>query len=249
MVRMLIIDDDASCRRTLELHFGERGFAVVTAQAADEGLARLAETPADVVISDIRMPGRDGLSLLEELRERSPNIPVVMITAFQDLESTVAALHRGAVDYVGKPIDLDELDAAVDRALAPHRSDCSDGLIIAAGDTRQTIVGRTRCMQEVFNLIGKVSQSRVTVLVAGESGTGKELIARVIHGVSENADEPFIAVNCAALVETLLESELFGHERGSFTGAVSARKGKAELAGGGVLFLDEVSQLSPRMQG
>ena len=249
MVNMLVIDDDKSCCRSLELHFGQRGFAVNTAYDVEEGLAHLAGSPVDIVISDIRMPGRDGLDLLDEIQVRASRIPVVMITAFQDLDSTVAALHRGAVDYVGKPIDLDQLDAAVDRALASERRDSKDGLMVGKGHARQTIVGTTRAMQEIFNAIGKVSQSRVTVLICGESGTGKELISRAIHDASDNAEEPFIAVNCAALVETLLESELFGHQRGAFTGAVSSRKGKAELAGEGVLFLDEISELSPRMQG
>jgi DNA-binding NtrC family response regulator len=222
---------------------------VDTASNANEGLGRLLAAPADVVISDIRMPGRSGLELLEDIRKRLPDVPVIMITAFQDLDSTVAAMHGGAVDYVPKPIDINELDEAVDKALKIRAEDSSEGLVIDSGEAGGTIIGRSRAMKEVFKSIGMVSQSRVTALILGESGTGKELVARAIHMASPDATSPFVAVNCAALVETLLESEMFGHERGAFTGAVSARKGKVEQAAGGTLFLDEISELSPRLQG
>jgi DNA-binding NtrC family response regulator len=247
--RLLIIDDDAASCRTLKLHFSQRGFDVESAGNADEGLSRLLDAPADIVVSDIRMPGRSGLELLEDIRDRLPGVPVIMITAFQDLDSTVAAMHGGAVDYVPKPIDIDELDAAVDKALSMRTEGSEDGLVIDSGEAGGTIIGRSREMKEVFKSIGMVSQSRVTVLILGESGTGKELVARAVHKASPDAAAPFIAVNCAALVETLLESEMFGHERGAFTGAVSTRKGKVELAGAGTLFLDEIGELSPRMQG
>jgi DNA-binding NtrC family response regulator len=247
--KILVIDDDAASCRTLKLHYGQRGFAVDTASNANEGLGRLLEAPADVVISDIRMPGRSGLELLEDIRERLPDMPVIMITAFQDLDSTVAAMHGGAVDYVPKPIDIDELDEAVDKALKIRAEDSSEGLVIDSGEAGGTIIGRSRAMKEVFKSIGMVSQSRVTALILGESGTGKELVARAIHMASPDAAAPFVAVNCAALVETLLESEMFGHERGAFTGAVNARKGKVEQAGSGTLFLDEIGELSPRLQG
>jgi DNA-binding NtrC family response regulator len=158
-------------------------------------------------------------------------------------------MHGGAVDYVPKPIDLQELEAAVDRAMTLRAEEGGDGLVVGAGVATGTIIGRSSAMKEVFKSIGMVSQSRVTALVLGESGTGKELVARAIHRASPDADHPFVAVNCAALVETLLESEMFGHERGAFTGAVNTRKGKVALAGEGTLFLDEVSELSPRMQG
>ncbi|MEN8195660.1 MAG: sigma-54 dependent transcriptional regulator [Pseudomonadota bacterium] len=249
MQKILVIDDDAASCRTLKLHYGQRGFAVDTASNANEGLGRLLEDPADVVISDIRMPGRSGLKLLQDIRERLPDMPVIMITAFQDLDSTVAAMHGGAVDYVPKPIDIGELDEAVDKALKIRAEDCSEGLVIDSGEAGGTIIGCSRAMKEVFKSIGMVSQSRVTALILGESGTGKELVARAIHMASPDATAPFVAVNCAALVETLLESEMFGHERGAFTGAVNARKGKVEQAGSGTLFLDEIGELSPRLQG
>lgn len=247
--KILVIDDDAASCRTLRLHYGQRGFEVDTASNAGEGLGKLLETPADVVVSDIRMPGRSGLELLEDIREHLPDVPVIMITAFQDLDSTVAAMHGGAVDYVPKPIDIGELDEAVDKALKIRAEDDSEGLIIDSGEAGGTIIGRSRAMKEIFKSIGMVSQSRVTALILGESGTGKELVARAIHMASPDAAAPFVAVNCAALVETLLESEMFGHERGAFTGAVSARKGKVEQAGSGTLFLDEIGELSPRLQG
>jgi DNA-binding NtrC family response regulator len=245
----LIIDDEEASCRTLKLHFSQRGFEVNTTLGAAAGLDSLAAEPVDVVISDIRMPDRDGLWLLERIRERHPGLPVIMITAYQDLDSTVAAMHGGAVDYVPKPIDLEELEAAVDRAMTLRAEEGGDGLVVGSDAATGTIIGQSRAMKEVFKSIGMVSQSRVTALVLGESGTGKELVARAIHTASPDADQPFVAVNCAALVETLLESEMFGHERGAFTGAVNASKGKVALAGEGTLFLDEVSELSPRMQG
>ncbi len=249
MTRLLIVDDDETSLRTLKLHFTDRGFDVATAGDVDGGLANLADHPSDVVVSDIRMPGRDGLSFLQDIRAEHPKTPVIMVTAFHDLDSTVAAMQGGAVDYIQKPIDIEELEAAIDRALIMHPEAVGDALVLDSGDVAGTIIGRSHAMKEVFKSIGMVSQSRVTALILGESGTGKELVARAIHKVSRDAHQPFVAVNCAALVETLLESEMFGHEKGAFTGAVSKRKGKVELADDGTLFLDEVGELSPRMQG
>ena len=249
MRRVLVVDDDVASCRTLQLHYEQRGFKVATALSAREGFGKLVADAADVVISDIRMPGQSGLEFLQEIRSRWPDLPVVMITAFQDLDSTVAAMQGGAVDYVPKPIDIDELDEAVDRALNIGSQVQSEGLVIDSGEPRGTIIGRSKAMQELFKSIGMVSQSRVTVLILGGSGTGKELTARAIHMAGSDRKAPFVAINCAALVETLLESELFGHEKGAFTGAVSARKGKVEQAGSGTLFLDEISELSLRLQG
>ncbi|MFQ5534430.1 MAG: sigma-54-dependent transcriptional regulator [Sphingomonadales bacterium] len=246
---ILVIDDEPASCRTLKLHFGGRGFDVEVATSADEGLAKLHASPTDIVVSDIRMPGRDGLSLLSEVKECYPTVPVIMITAFQDLDSTIAAMHGGAFDYVLKPIDLDELEDSVDRALELRKAPESGGMDLDMSGKVGSMVGRGRAMKDVFTTIGMVSQSRVTVLILGESGTGKSIVADAIHDASAEAELPFIAVNCAALVETLLESELFGHERGAFTGAYNTRKGKVEQAGGGTLFLDEIGQLSPRMQG
>jgi DNA-binding NtrC family response regulator len=248
MSRILIIDDEESSCRTLKLHFGQRGFEVETALSADEGLAKLLANPTDIVVSDIHMPGRDGFSLLGEIRERLPDIPVIMITAFHDLDSTVAAMHGGAVDYVPKPIDLEELEAAVDRAIKLRSGYPDDGLVLDSRDVTNIVVGKSHAMKEVFKSIGMVSQSRVTVLISGESGTGKDLVARAIHKVSPGSDHPFVSVNCAALAETFLESEFFGHDQGAFADAAPSRKGKVELAGEGTVFLGEISELSPYLQ-
>ncbi len=249
MTRILIVDDEDTSCRTLKLHFGQQGFDVDTVSSAGRCLAYLAENDVDLIISDIQMPGQDGLSLLKEIHSCSPDIPVIIITAFHSLESTVAAMRGGAVDYVTKPINLKSIEAAVDRIVFRRNRAHGDGYVFSSDPSGQTIVGKTTVMNDVFKAIGMVSQSFVTVLLLGESGTGKELVARAIHRASDVAASPFIAVNCAALVETLLESELFGHVRGAFTGAISSREGKVELAGDGTLFLDEIGELSPQMQG
>ncbi len=250
MSHILIVDDDRAICKTLNLHFRQLGFQVSLAHSAEEGASIAFASKVDAIISDIRLPGRDGLSLLLEIKERRPALPVIMITAFHDLEMTVAAMQGGAADYVPKPIDLGELDAAVERALSRESARGGDALVVGPPESvRSQIVGQSFAMKEVFKSIGLVAQSRVTVLISGESGTGKELVARAIHKASAECTLPFVAINCAALVENLLESELFGHERGAFTGAVSAHKGKIEQVGEGTLFLDEIAELSPAMQG
>lgn len=255
MPRILVTDDDAAIRQSLELHFQQAGHEVVTAANGEEALDIVGREPVDVVISDVRMPGMGGLALLTRLREEMPELPVIIMTAFHDLDTTITALHGGAVDYVPKPIDVGNMDAALQRALEQAGKGSSgpvesDGTLILKPDTRKTIiVGESHAMQNVFKQIALVSQSRATVLLQGESGTGKELVARAIHQASQNRDAPFMAVHCAALVENLLESELFGHARGAFTGAVSTHKGKVEQVGSGTLFLDEIAELSPIMQG
>jgi DNA-binding NtrC family response regulator len=248
MVRILVVDDDDNSSRTLKLYFDSQGYSVETTSNAADAFDAVNRDLPDVVISDISMPDEDGLSLLQRIRAVHPDVPVIMITAFQDMESTVAAMKGGAADYIHKPIDIEELDHAVEQALANVRHHDSDSLILDSSDATGTIVGRSRIMKEVFKAIGLVSQSQVTVLIMGESGTGKELVARAIHKASDDAGKPFVAVNCAALVETLLESEMFGHEKGAFTGAINLHKGKVELAGEGTLFLDEIGDLSPRLQ-
>jgi len=249
MVRILIVDDDDNSSRTLKLYFSSLGHEAETASNAADAYLAVTRQPPDVIISDICMPDEDGLSFLKRVRAKFPDIPVIMITAFQDMDSTVAAMKGGAADYIHKPIDIEELDLAVEQALASARHHEKDALVLDSQDATGTIIGRSRVMKEVFKAIGLVAQSRVTILIGGESGTGKELVARAIHKASDNADKPFVAVNCAALVETLLESEMFGHEKGAFTGAVNLHKGKVELAGEGTLFLDEIGELPPRLQG
>lgn len=247
MAHILLIDDDRAICRTLNHHFQQNGHRVSLGHTAEEG-AELALSPdIEVIVSDVRLPGRDGLWLLSRIKVDRPALPVIMITAFHDFETTVAAMQGGAVDYVAKPIDLDELDAAIDRTLSRESHD--EGLVIGPpGGANTQIVGQSSAMKAVFKSIGLVAQSRITVLVLGESGTGKELVARAVHNASPDRHHPFIAVNCAALVETLLESEMFGHERGAFTGAVTAHKGKVEQVGEGTLFLDEIAELSLPMQ-
>ena len=248
MPRIVLVDDDAAIRTTLDLHLTALGFDVALAEDVETGLARIAETPTDVVVSDIRMTGRDGLSLLDDVVKRWPDLPVIMITAFHDLETTVAAIERGAMDYITKPIDLDELDAAIERGLMRRTIGRTGALEIDEGDEPVRMIGHSRAMTEVFKTIARVAQSRITVLVTGPSGSGKEMVARAVHDVSRNRDKPYLAINCAALVDDLIENELFGHEKGAFTGAGATQKGKVELVGEGTLFLDEIGELSMRVQ-
>ncbi|HHM04443.1 MAG TPA: sigma-54-dependent Fis family transcriptional regulator [Gammaproteobacteria bacterium] len=245
---ILIVDDDVAICRTLQLHLRSQDYQVAVSHSVDEGLRLAARHAPDLVILDIRMPGRSGLEGLVEFKRRFPAVHVVMITAFHDMDSTIAAMQRGAQDYIHKPIDIDELDAAVTRILSPERLQILDAAVPAGQADIPTMVGRSHAMKEVYKTIGLVAARPVTVLITGESGTGKELVAQAIHRAGANPDGPFIAVNCAALVETLLESDMFGHEKGAFTGAVNRQAGKFALAGNGTIFLDEVGELSPAMQ-
>jgi len=250
MSKILIVDDDLASCRTLQLHLSSLGHDVALAHSAAEGLHAALAAPPDLVILDIRMPGKSGLEVLPELKEQLPDTRVIMITAFHDMESTIEAMQKGAEDYIHKPIDIDELDAAIDKLLSAR--DTSEGLSITplgrGVDSPLTMVGRSREMKEVFKTIGLVAKGPATVLIGGESGTGKELVARAIHRCGAYPEGPFVAVNCAALVETLLESDMFGHEKGSFTGAVARQIGKFALAHNGTIFLDEIGELSPSMQ-
>ena len=247
MSRVLVIDDDQASARMLQLHLRSQGFDTSVAHDAEEGLAQARLAAPELVILDIRMPGRSGLELLPDLKALQPAPHIIMITAFHDMQTTIEAMQQGAEDYIHKPVDIDELDAAVERLVGARNS--SD--LLPAGESstgRFQMVGRSRAMKEVFKTIGLVARSNTTVLITGESGTGKELVARAIHDAGEHADGPFVVVNCAAVVETLLESDMFGHERGAFTGATSRQPGKFALAQGGTIFLDEVGEMSPAMQ-
>lgn len=250
MAKILVIDDDRSICETLELYLTEEGYEVITALTGTEGLNKFVENAPEVIILDIRLPDVDGFAVLEDLREEEENVKVIMMTAHHDMESTINAMKCGAFDYIHKPIDVDELDITIKKAVKCLEMEKKiDGLLMEpsrhfkVGD----IIGSTKEMREIFKTIGIVSQSRTTVLIQGESGTGKELIAKVIHH-NTSRDEPYIAVNCSAIVETLLESELFGHEKGSFTGAFSRKLGKFELARHGTVFLDEISEMSLNLQ-
>jgi DNA-binding NtrC family response regulator len=251
MSKILIVDDDVASCRTLQFHLQSQDNVVDIAHSVTEGMNHARNNPPELIILDIRMPGKSGLEGLPEFKSAHPNTHIIMITAFHDMESTIEAMQKGADDYIHKPIDIDELDAAIEKIVTAPQT--SDDLIITnsadmMGSNPLTMVGRSRAMKEIFKTIGLVSKSPATVLITGESGTGKELVARAIHRSSEQPDGPFVAVNCAALVETLLESDMFGHEKGAFTGAVNRQEGKFALAHGGTIFLDEIGELSPAMQ-
>ena len=249
MSQLLIVDDDLASCRTLQLHLRSQGHRVTIAHSVDDGLESARQSPPDLIILDIRMPGRSGLEGLPDFKRENPTAKVIMITAFHDMESTIDAMQKGAEEYIHKPIDIDELDASITKLLSTFSND--QDLLTASSPvegSHLTMVGRSRAMKEVFKTIGMVAKSPTTILITGESGTGKELVARAIHRAGEQPEGPFVAVNCAALVETLLESDMFGHERGSFTGAVGRQEGKFSLARGGTIFLDEIGEMSPSMQ-
>ncbi|MCP4128151.1 MAG: sigma-54-dependent Fis family transcriptional regulator [Gammaproteobacteria bacterium] len=247
MSKILIIDDDVASCRTLQVHLNSQGHDVSIAHSVGEGLRAAQNTP-NLIILDIRMPGRSGLEGLPEFKQLLPDCRIIMITAFHDMESTIEAMQNGADDYIHKPIDIEELDSAITKLLINHRQD--DDLLSASSNNPNTLtmVGRSRAMKEVFKTIGMVAKSPATILITGESGTGKELVARAIHNSSKTPNGPFVAVNCAALVETLLESDMFGHEKGAFTGAVGKQDGKFTMANDGTIFLDEVGEMSQSMQ-
>ena len=242
-----IVDDDRSIRWVLEKALQQEGMEPVAFDSADAALARLQRQHPDVLISDIRMPGTSGLELLATVRERYPRLPVIIMTAHSDLDSAVASYQGGAFEYLPKPFDVDEAVALVRRALAhTHEQDAQDE------ETLQTrtpeIIGEAPAMQEVFRAIGRLSHSNITVLINGESGTGKELVAHALHRHSPRARNPFIALNMAAIPKDLMESELFGHEKGAFTGAAVQRRGRFEQADGGTLFLDEIGDMPAETQ-
>ena len=244
--KVWVVDDDKSIRWVLERalikgRIDARGFDNAAAL-----LGRLSRETPDVIISDIRMPGMDGLTLLEEIKRHSPHIPVIVMTAYSDLERAVSAFQGGAFEYLCKPFDVDELLHLVERAMQQPRADKSPGAV--DGNSDNNIIGSATAMQEVFRAIGRLSRSHLTVLITGESGTGKELVAQALHRHSPRAQGPFIAINTAAIPGELLESELFGHERGAFTGANAQRLGRFEQANGGTLFLDEIGDMPADLQ-
>ena len=251
MNTILIIDDNKSTQLTLKKHLQETGFSVISGFDGARGLSLFKEQNPDLTILDIRMPVMDGFTVLEEIRKLDSRAMVLMITAFDDMQSTIRAIQLGAYEYLTKPIDIDKLDLIINRAL--EVKELNEKVTHLLGEKEEdyhidNIVGKDEKIKEIFKIIGAVSSSQTTVLIQGESGTGKELIARAIHYNSLNSGVPFIAVNCTALPENLLESELFGHVKGSFTGAISNKKGKFEMAGKGSLFLDEISEMTPNLQ-
>ncbi|MCB1841615.1 MAG: nitrogen regulation protein NR(I), partial [Halioglobus sp.] len=234
-------------RWVLERALSQAGIANESFADADELLNTIAREQPDVIISDIRMPGTDGLALLARIGEQYPELPVIITTAHSDLDSAVASYQQGAFEYLPKPFDLDEVVAITRRAIAHSRE--KRGASAEADVLPQTeIIGEAPAMQEVFRAIGRLAHSNITVLINGESGTGKELVARALHRHSPRASQPFIALNMAAIPKDLMESELFGHEKGAFTGANSRREGRFEQADGGTLFLDEIGDMPPDTQ-
>ena len=249
--RILVVDDDASIRQTFEHHLVSTGHEVLVVPDATAALSELATFDPDLVVTDVRMPGMSGLDLLETIRDSRPETDVIVITAHEDMTTAIKAMKSGAYDYLVKPLDLDHIDLVVSRCLRDRRLRARATRLAEEAATPWSIdrlVGSHPGMIAIYKLIGSVADTMTPVLVRGETGTGKELIARAIHFSSTRADEPFVALNCTAVSETLLESELFGHVRGAFTGAVADRKGRFELAGRGTLFLDEIGDTSPAFQ-
>jgi len=235
-----IVDDDESIRWVLEKALARENLATRSFANARDAIAALETETPQVLVSDIRMPGDSGLDLLTLVKQRHPGLPVIIITAFSDLDSAVAAFQGGAFEYLAKPFDIDKAVELIRRALDESLREAS--VESGPADTPE-ILGQAPAMQEVFRAIGRLSQSNVTVLITGESGTGKELVARALHKHSPRAAQPFIAINTAAIPKDLLESELFGHERGAFTGAQTTRRGRFEQAEGGTLFMDEIGDM------
>ncbi|MBK8182694.1 MAG: nitrogen regulation protein NR(I) [Candidatus Competibacteraceae bacterium] len=240
-----VIDDDHAIRWVLEKALQRDNMTVSAFESATGVLEALKQGRPDAIIADIRMPGMNGLELLARLRERLPSLPVIIMTAHSDLDSAVAAYQGGAFDYLPKPFDVDEAVALVRRACLTHRQSAE---LLEQTAPLPEIIGEAPAMQELFRAIGRLSRSNITVLITGESGTGKELVARALHRHSPRADKPFIAINTAAIPRDLLESELFGHERGAFTGAQASRQGRFEQANSGTLFLDEIGDMPAELQ-
>jgi two-component system NtrC family response regulator len=251
MDTVLIVDDEKNYLVVLEALLAPEGYEIMTADNAQAALGLIKDADLDLVITDMKMPGMSGMELLEASKRKKPELPVIMMTAYGTIEMAVEAMKKQAYDYITKPFQNEELKLTVQKALQNHRLIKENRLLTEALSDRYQygkIIGKSKPMLEIYDLIRKVAQSKASVLITGPSGTGKELIAKAIHYDSPRKERPFISVNCGALTETLLESELFGHEKGAFTGAISMKKGRFELADGGTLFLDEVGEMPPSLQ-
>ncbi len=251
METVLIVDDEKNYTRILGAVLEEEGFETLTANSGPEALEILEGSDVDLVLTDMKMPLMDGIQLLEKIKTRDSELPVIMMTAHGTVDKAVEAMQKGAYSYILKPFDNDRLIIYVRKAVAMFRVIKENRVLRNAVSSQYSfgnIIGKSKVMQQVFDTIRKVAPSNATVLIEGESGTGKELVAKSIHFNSPRREKPFVAVNCSALAETLLESELFGHEKGAFTGAVSMRKGRFELADTGTLFLDEIGDMSTGLQ-
>ena len=240
-----VVDDDRSIRWVFEKALTREGIAFRTFALAQDAISELEDSSPQVLVSDIRMPGTSGLELLQSVKQKYPNLPVIIMTAYSDLESAVAAFQGGAFEYLPKPFDVDQAVDLIRRALDES---LREQPAAEAAVSSPEILGQAPAMQEVFRAIGRLAQSSATVLITGESGSGKELVARALHRHSPRASKPFIAINTAAMPKDLLESELFGHERGAFTGAQAMRRGRFEQAEDGTLFLDEIGDMPADLQ-
>ena len=251
MEKILIVDDERSILELLKTVFQKQGYRVETSLSARKALDMIEEDSFDLILTDIKIPGMSGMDLLKKVKEMNSDIPVIMITAYGTIKQAVEALKGGALDYVVKPFDVDELKIIVSQGLEKKR--LKEENILLKKELREkysfeNMVGKSKEMQEIYSLIEKMATTDSTVLITGESGTGKELAARAIHFLSKRGKFPFVSINCGALPENLLESELFGHMKGSFTGAVANKKGMFEVAESGTLFLDEIGEMSPWTQ-
>jgi len=249
--RVLIVDDEANARTALAELLRDEGYVVEIAADGFKALPKLEELRPDVVVTDLKMPGLTGLELMEKIRERDPECVVIVMTAFGAVESAVQAMRQGAADYLTKPVNVEELSLVLKREVERKRLRAEAGQLrerLSEKHRIDNIIGSSPAMQQVFDAVLQVAPSRASVLINGESGTGKELVAAAIHQHSPRAKKSFVKLHCAALAESLLESELFGHERGSFTGAIGRREGRFEQADGGTLFLDEIGEISASIQ-
>ncbi len=251
MKSILIIDDDPLIRKTLSSHLSKADYEVSMAEDGEEGLRSYEESMPDLTILDIRLPDMSGIEVLSRIREKDNNARIIIMTAYDDMKTTVDAIKLGAFEYLVKPLDYVELDLTINKAFQMQSLEDKVSYLVEEQQKEYTIdniIGRSQQMREVFKLIGSVANTRTNILIQGESGTGKELVAKAIHFNSPYNREPFIVINCSAISDTLLESELFGHVKGAFTDAVCETKGKFEIAGKGTLFLDEVGDVSPNLQ-
>ncbi|WP_200343572.1 sigma-54-dependent transcriptional regulator [Halochromatium glycolicum] len=250
MSRVLIADDEPGICSAFAAMLARDGHEALIAANGAEAVTRVTRETLDAVFLDVRMPGMDGLEALARIRDLQPQLPVIVMTAFGTVETALTAVRNGAFDYLGKPLELDQVRAVLERALRAGAADASVSEQAATGEaTDDELVGRGPAMQSLFKRIAVLTDTAMTVLILGESGVGKELVARTLHRLGRHREAPFVAVNCAAIPEALLESELFGHARGAFSGAVETRAGRLEAAGAGTLLLDEVGELPPVLQG
>lgn len=252
-MQIMVVDDEETICVALSAWLTKEGYSVETASSGQEALERLEKKHYDLYLVDFKMPGMDGLQLVAEIKRRQPDAAIIMITAHGSIQSAVEAMKRGAIDYLCKPFDPEELSLLMERVAAAKTLQQAEVPVVDQWDTSRQpswggIVGQSEALRLVLNEIEEVAPTSAPVLITGETGTGKDLLALAIHMRSEQAQGPFVAINCGAQSETLLESELFGHERGAFTGAVKARRGRLEMAGTGTLFLDEIGEISPKMQ-